>query len=143
MVNEKKRLIRARTAKSANFKRDGLGKKPQISDSWRRPRGLHNKQRRQKKAKGARPTPGYGSPVAVRGMHPSGFFEVRVFSPDELTGIDPEVYAVRIGATVGGRKRAIIQDRAISAGLKVLNPRVAKAVALPEPVEEEEVSSDD
>ena len=84
MVNEKKRLIRARADKGAKFKRDGFGKKPQISDSWRRPRGLHNKQRKQKKAKGAHPTPGYGSPVLVRGMHPSGFLEVRVFTPDEL-----------------------------------------------------------
>ena len=73
MVEEKKRLIRARIAKKAKFRRDGFGKKPQIADSWRKPRGLHNKQRRQKKAKGALPTPGYGSPVAVRGMHPSGY----------------------------------------------------------------------
>jgi large subunit ribosomal protein L32e len=143
MVNEKKRLIRARSAKSAKFRRDGFGKKPQIAESWRRPRGLHNKQRRQKKAKGAQPTPGYGSPVAVRSMHPSGFYEVRVFSPGELAGIDPEIYAVRIGATVGGRKRAIIQEKAISAGLKVLNPRAVKAVTRPGEAGEEEVSSDD
>jgi large subunit ribosomal protein L32e len=142
MVSEKKRLIRARADKSAKFRRDGFGKKPQISDSWRRPRGLHNKQRRQKKAKGAHPTPGYGSPVLVRGMHPSGFLEVRVFTPDELTGIDPATYAIRIGATVGGRKRAIILEKANSAGLKVLNPRKVKTVAATAATEEE-VSSDD
>jgi large subunit ribosomal protein L32e len=142
MVSEKKRLIRARADKSAKFRRDGFGKKPQISDSWRRPRGLHNKQRRQKKAKGAHPTPGYGSPVLVRGMHPSGFLEVRVFTPDELTGIDPACYAIRIGATVGGRKRAIILEKANSAGLKVLNPRKVKTVAAGAATEEE-VSSND
>jgi large subunit ribosomal protein L32e len=142
MVSEKKRLIRARADKSAKFRRDGFGKKPQISDSWRRPRGLHNKQRRQKKAKGAHPTPGYGSPVLVRGMHPSGFLEVRVFTPDELIGIDPACYAIRIGATVGGRKRAIILEKANSAGLKVLNPRKVKTVAAGA-VTEEEVSSND
>jgi large subunit ribosomal protein L32e len=142
MVNEKKRLIRTRADKSAKFRRDGFGKKPQISDSWRRPRGLHNKQRRQKKAKGAHPTPGYGSPVLVRGMHPSGFLEVRVFTPDELIGIDPATYAIRIGASVGGRKRAIILEKANSAGLKVLNPRKVKTVAATAAAEEE-VSSDD
>lgn len=142
MVNEKKRLIRTRADKSAKFRRDGFGKKPQISDSWRRPRGLHNKQRRQKKAKGAHPTPGYGSPVLVRGMHPSGFLEVRVFTPDELIGIDPACYAIRIGATVGGRKRAIILEKANSAGLKVLNPRKVKTVAA-NAATEEEVSSND
>jgi large subunit ribosomal protein L32e len=144
MVEEKKRLIRARNAKRAKFKRDGFGKKPQIADSWRKPRGLHNKQRRQKKAKGALPTPGYGSPVAVRGMHPSGYYEIRVFSPDELEGMDPAVSAVRIGGTVGGRKRAIIQEKAIAAGLKVLNPRqiVIKASS-EEPATKEEEESDD
>ena len=143
MVEEKKRLIRARVAKRARFRRDGFGKKPQIADSWRKPRGLHNKQRRQKKAKGALPTPGYGSPVAVKGMHPSGFFEVRVFSPDELVGLDPSVSAVRIGAAVGGKKRAIIQEKAISAGLKVLNPKKIVVKASVEEPEVEEAASDD
>jgi large subunit ribosomal protein L32e len=143
MVEEKKRLIRVRTAKRAKFRRDGFGKKPQIADTWRKPRGLHNKQRRQKKAKGAHPTPGYGSPVAVRGMHPSGFYEIRVFSPDELMGMDPAVTAVRIGATVGGRKRAIIQEKAISAGLKVLNPKaIVIKTSSEEPATKEDASDD-
>jgi large subunit ribosomal protein L32e len=72
MADEKKRLIQVRSEKSARFKRDGAGKKKQLSDSWRMPRGLHSKKRIQKKAKGPLPTPGFGSPVAVRGVHPSG-----------------------------------------------------------------------
>jgi large subunit ribosomal protein L32e len=127
MTTEIKRLIRVRVEKGATFKRDGFGKKRQLSDSWRKPRGQHNKQREQKKAKGALPKPGFGSPVAVRGMHPSGFFEVLVTSIKELEGLDPKTQAVRIGATVGTRKRVIIQDQAVSAGLKVLNAHVAKA----------------
>jgi large subunit ribosomal protein L32e len=76
-------------------------------------------------------------------MHPSGYYEVRVFSPDELDGMDPAVSAVRIGGTVGGRKRAIIQEKAIAAGLKVLNPRQIAIRASPEePVTEEEASDD-
>jgi len=84
------------------------------------PRGLHNKQRRQKKAKGALPTPGFGSPIAVRGMHPSGYKEVQVYTLDDLDGLDPAEHAVRIGATVGRKKRTIIQEQATAAGLKVL-----------------------
>ena len=79
-----------RVDKGATFKRDGYGKKRQLSDSWRKPRGQHNKQREQKKAKGALPKPGFGSPVAVRGMHPSGFFEVLISSVKEFEGIDPK-----------------------------------------------------
>lgn len=136
MADEKKRLIQVRSEKGASFKRDGAGKKKQLSESWRRPRGLHSKKRRQKKAKGPLPTPGYGSPVAVRGMHPSGYYEVRVFSPKELEGLDPAENAIRIGASVGKRKRREIQELALSSGLKVLNPR---EIGIPG----EEVSGDD
>jgi large subunit ribosomal protein L32e len=76
-------------------------------------------------------------------MHPSGFLEVRVFTPDELNGIDPATHAIRIGASVGGRKRAIILEKANSAGLKVLNPRTVKTVAAIGAAPEEEVSSND
>ncbi len=123
MADEKKRLIRVRSEKSARFKRDGTGKKKQISDSWRKPRGLHSKKRRQKKAKGPLPSPGFGSPLAVRGMHPSGFHEVLVFTPAEMEGLDPGVYAVRIGASVVNWKRLVLQQQAMTAGLKILNPR--------------------
>ncbi len=140
MATEVKRLIQVRTDKGARFKRDGYGKKRQLSDSWRKPRGQHNKQREQKKAKGALPKPGFGSPVAVRGMHPSGFFEVLVTSLKELEGLDPKTQAVRIGGTVGTRKRTIIQDKALTAGLRVLNAKVVKAVkpAKPKPADSEE-----
>lgn len=123
MTTEIKRLIRVRVEKGATFKRDGYGKKAQLSDSWRKPRGQHNKQREQKKAKGALPKPGFGSPVAVRGMHPSGFFEILVTSLKDLEGLDPKTQAVRIGGTVGDRKRTVLQETALSSGIKVLNLR--------------------
>jgi large subunit ribosomal protein L32e len=126
MTTEIKRLIRVRVEKGATFKRDGYGKKKQLSDSWRKPRGQHNKQREQKKAKGALPKPGFGSPIAVRGMHPSGFFEVLISSVKEFEGIDPKTHAIRIGATVGERTRVGLQEKALAAGFKVLNARTAK-----------------
>jgi large subunit ribosomal protein L32e len=134
MTTEIKRLIQVRIAKGATFKRDGFGKKRQLSDSWRKPRGQHNKQREQKKAKGALPKPGFGSPVAVRGMHPSGFFEVLVSTLKELEGLDPKTQVVRIGATVGGRKRVTLQEKALASGLKVLNARTVGTKAKKEPV---------
>ncbi len=129
MATEVKRLIKVRSDKGARFKRDGYGKKSQLSDSWRMPRGLHNKQRKHKKAKGALPQPGYGSPTAVRGMHPSGFFEVLVSTVKELEGLDPKTHAVRISGTVGDKKRVALQEAALKSGLKVLNARTVKAAA--------------
>jgi len=137
MATEVKRLIRVRTDKGASFKRDGFGKKRQLSDSWRKPRGQHNKQREQKKAKGALPQPGYGSPVAVRGMHPSGFFEALVSTIKELEGLDPKTHAVRISATVGDKKRVALQEAALGKGLKVLNARAVKAPAKKAPAKKE------
>ena len=143
MATEVKRLIRVRVEKGAVFKRDGFGKKRQLSDSWRKPRGQHNKQREQKKAKGALPKPGFGSPIAVRGMHPSGFFEVLVSSIKELEGLDPKTQAVRISATVGNRKRVALQDAAIAAGLKVLNARTVKVKAKKVPVKSKTEAKDE
>ncbi|PKL64478.1 MAG: 50S ribosomal protein L32e [Methanomicrobiales archaeon HGW-Methanomicrobiales-3] len=137
MATEVKRLIRVRTDKGASFKRDGFGKKRQLSDSWRKPRGQHNKQREHKKAKGALPQPGYGSPVAVRGMHPSGFFEALVSTIKELEGLDPKTHAVRISATVGDKKRVALQEAALGKGLKVLNARAVKAPAKKAPAKKE------
>jgi large subunit ribosomal protein L32e len=144
MTTETKRLIRVRTEKSAVFKRSGFGTKPQLSDSWRKPRGQHNKQREQKKAKGALPKPGYGSPVAVRGMHPSGFFEVMVFSEKDLEKLDAKTQAIRISAGVGGRKRKALQEKAAEAGFKILNTKVIKEpVKKEKPAEEKKEAAKD
>ena len=142
MTTEIKRLIRVRVEKGATFKRDGYGKKKQLSDSWRKPKGQHNKQREQKKAKGALPKPGFGSPIAVRGMHPSGYFEVLISSVKELEGIDPKTHAIRIGATVGERTRVGLQEKAIADGFKVLNARTVKSGTKPEKVQKPEKVTD-
>ena len=144
-MDETRRLIRVRTRHNKPaFKRRGLHHKAKLADVWRRPRGLHNKQRRQFSAKGALPRPGYGSPAAVRGMHPSGYAEVRVFTPADLVELNPETQAVRIAGSVGNRKRGAIQERALELGLKVLNAKDLTPVAeAPAATEEEEVNEDE
>lgn len=138
-MDETRRLIRVRTRHNKPaFKRRGLHRKAKLADVWRRPRGLQNKQRAQFKAKGALPRPGYGSPAAIRGMHPSGYEDVRVFTPADLAGLNPETQAVRIGGSVGNRKRGEIQARALELGLKVLNAKdLTRAVEAPAATEEE------
>ena len=142
MDTETKRLIRVRAAKRASFKRGGYGTKKQLSDSWRRPRGLQSKQRLQKKAKGAHPTPGFGSPVAVRGLHPSGYEDILVHNPKELEGLDAATQAVRIGGAVGMKKREQMQIRAAELGLRVLNPKDA-SLGRAAGVDDEEEESDE
>jgi large subunit ribosomal protein L32e len=103
------------------FKRDDYEKKKKLSSSWRKPRGLFNKMRRGFPDKGPVVQVGYGAPSAIRGFHPSGFEEVLVNTPADLDDATPQ-QAVRIGRTVGARKKQAILERAFAKGLKVLNP---------------------
>ncbi|EMA35770.1 50S ribosomal protein L32e [Halococcus hamelinensis] len=115
-------LTRRRRKSKPQFNRQDHHKKKRVSTSWRRPRGTLSKQRRGIKGKGAKVSAGYRTTEAVRGLHPSGFEEVRVENTDDLEGVDGDTQAVRIGSSVGGRKRERIEEQAESDGIRVLNP---------------------
>ena len=122
LTDEEERLIAKRKQTAREFKRQDHHMKKRIPASYRRPKGSLSKQRRGIKGKGDTVQAGFRSPTAVRGKHPSGFEEVRVHRPADLEGVDPDQEAVRIASTVGGRKRARIEDEAEEAGVRVLNP---------------------
>jgi large subunit ribosomal protein L32e len=135
MADEKMRLIRVRNGVRPRFQRRGVHEKKRLADVWRKPKGRHNKLRRQIKAKGRLPRPGFGSPAAVRGLHPCGLSDILVHNEGMLLPLDPAVHAVRIAGGVGMKKRMGIQRKAMEAGLRILNPRKAEAPA-EEPEEE-------
>jgi large subunit ribosomal protein L32e len=121
--DEESRLLtqRAREGKPA-FNRQDHHKKKRVPSSWRKPRGDLSKQRQGIKGKGATVEAGFRTPTAVRGLHPSGFEEVRVHRPADLEDVDPDREAVRIASAVGGRKRERIEDVAAEREIRVLNP---------------------
>lgn len=90
---------------------------------WRRPRGIHSKQRRHFSWRPPVVSIGYRTPTAARGLHPSGFEEVLVHRPADLEGLDPKKQAARVGGTVGGRNAAAIEAKADQLGIRVLNRR--------------------
>lgn len=90
---------------------------------YRKPRGDDSSMRKNRKYRSPMARVGYGKVAAARGLHPSGFEEVLVHKADHLDGLDPERQAVRIGSSVGNRKRARIHERADELGLRVLNRR--------------------
>ena len=104
------------------FNRQDYHKKKRVPTSWRRPRGDLSKQRRGIKGKGDTVEAGFRSPTAARGLHPSGFEEVRVFNTDDLKGVDPDTEAVRIASSVGARKRERIEEVCEDREIRVLNP---------------------
>jgi large subunit ribosomal protein L32e len=120
--DEERLLVRRRKEGKPQFNRQDYHKKKRTPSSWRRPRGNLSKQRRGIKGKGDMVEAGYRTPTAIRGKHPSGFDEVRVHTPDDLDGVDPDREAVRIAAKVGARKRERIEEQAEEQGIRVLNP---------------------
>ncbi len=120
-----KKLLHVRKiqkSKKPTFKQTDSHKKKKLAEYWRRPDGIHNKTRYSKHGKCPLVERGYGSPVAVRGLHPSGFEDVLVNNVPEIESLKIDRQAIRIGRTVGARKRSLIEKRAEELGLKILNP---------------------
>ncbi|MBQ2485891.1 MAG: 50S ribosomal protein L32e [Candidatus Methanomethylophilus sp.] len=106
------------------FKRQEWFRYSKLGESWRRPKGIHSKMKRNLKRRPPVVDIGFRGPAEVRGLHPSGFEEVMVYNVEGLEGIDPKSQAVRIGGTVGTKKRIVIQERADELGIRVLNRMV-------------------
>lgn len=106
------------------FKRQEWFRYAKLGDGWRKPKGRHSKMREGFKRRPPLVDPGYRGPASVRGFHPSGFEEVLVHNTDGLGDINPKVQAIRIGSTVGTKKRMAIEDRAEELGIRVLNRMV-------------------
>ena len=134
-----KRLLRIAAAKKKRkprFRHEQAHRWIRVSDSWRKLRGIDNHAREKKKGRIVMVSAGYRSPKAVRGLHPSGYVEIRVERPADLDALDPDVHAIMIGSSVGQRKRQVIITKAETLMLRVLNPGV------PEGFEEEELFSE-
>jgi len=136
---EKKRLMRTRkriSQKRPHFARFESWRFVRLGNKWRRPKGIDNHMRLQNRGWPKIVKPGYGGPKAVKGLHPSGYEEVMVYNVGDLSLIDVETQAARIGGSVGTKKRVEILTQALDQGIKVLNP--GKALELVKTEEEEE-----
>ena len=109
--------------KRPKFKRQNWFRYKRLGDKWRRPRGIHSKMRRHFKYRISVVQPGFRGPANVRGLHPSGFEEVRITTPKEVDNVDPKTQAIRIARTVGDKKREVIVKKADELGIRVFNRR--------------------
>jgi len=110
--------------KHPKFNVPNLGRKKRVKARWRKPRGIDNKKRVHKKIMGATPSVGWRSARNDRGFHPSGAREVLVRSLKDMENLPKtsEKLAIRIASAVGGKKRAVIMQKAKDLKLPVLNP---------------------
>jgi len=93
---------------------------------WRKPKGIDNHQRLQR----SRGRPGlvkigYGGPKESRGLHPSGYTDNLVYRIYDLENLDPKTDGVRLGHSVGSKKRKEIIAKAIEQKFKIFNARVS------------------
>tara|TARA_Y100000768_G_scaffold350105_1_gene300100 strand:+ start:1474 stop:2178 length:705 start_codon:yes stop_codon:yes gene_type:complete len=124
---ETKTMLKFRAAqrkKQPAFRRQEWFRYKRLSHSgWRKPKGYQSKQRLNMKYRTPMARIGFGKISAVRGLHSSGFEEVLIHKIEDLESLNPEKQAIRIGSSVGNRKRLSIHDRADDLGLRVLNRR--------------------
>jgi large subunit ribosomal protein L32e len=122
--DEIKAALEFRSAKNdarPAFKRQEWFRYQRLGEKWRKPRGIHSKMRRHLSYRPPVVSIGFRGPKMVRDYHPSGFQEVMVYNPGQVEGVDPKVQAIRIGGTVGGKKRITIMEKADELGIRVLN----------------------
>ncbi|MHA2141529.1 MAG: 50S ribosomal protein L32e [Candidatus Thorarchaeota archaeon] len=130
------RIAKAKRKKQPKFRHEQAHRWIRVSNSWRKLRGIDSATREKRKGRIAMVSAGYRKPKAVRGLHPSRFIEVRVHRPADIEGLDPDIHAIRIGSTVGLRKRQEIIKKADAMLLRVLNP------GAPESIGEEDLFTD-
>lgn len=107
--------------KRPDFVRQESWRYDRLKENWRRPKGIDNKMRQKKKGWPPTVNIGYRGPKAARGLHPSGYEEVLVYSVDEVAKVNPEAQAIRIAHTVGKRTRMLIIAEAKKRNIKILN----------------------
>jgi len=122
------RIARRKKKYMPKFRHEQTHRWIRVSDNWRKPRGIDSATREKRKGRITMVSSGYRTPKTVRNLHPSLYVEIRVHNPSEVENLDPDVHAVRIGATVGGRKRLEILAAADAKLLRVLNPGISEEI---------------
>ncbi len=107
--------------KKPDFIRTDAHKKKRLEENWRRPRGRHNKIRLCKKGHRKKPSQGYRSPKAVRGLDRSGLKPIIVKNVNDLVRLDKKKDGAVISGNVGKKKRIEIAKKGIELGIAFLN----------------------
>jgi len=107
--------------KRPKFRRVESWRYKRVKDSWRKARGIDSQTRKKTKSGVKSPNVGYRTPKEIRGLHPSGYEEVRVITKKDLEGLNPKHHAIKISSRLGARKRIPLIDYAQKRGFKILN----------------------
>ena len=123
-MTEKERLLEIRKnmkKKKPSFRRVESWRYVRVKDSWRKARGIDSQTRMKTKSGVKSPSIGYRTPKKIRGLHPSGYEEVRVEMLSDLQNLNPQKQALKISRRLGANKRIELIDYAQKRNFKILN----------------------
>jgi large subunit ribosomal protein L32e len=126
---EKKRLMEIRKnkkKKNPKFRRVESWRYKRVKDSWRKARGIDSQTRKKTKSGVKSPTIGYRSPKKVRGLHPSGYEEVRITTINDMKGLSNRKHAIKISGRLGTKKRIELVEYAQNRGFRILNMGISQ-----------------
>ncbi len=115
-------LRRAQQKKRPKFTRQESWRYKRLETTWRKPKGMDSKMRKQIRGWPKIVKIGYRGPKLARGLHPSGYRDVLIHNKAEILLLDPKRDAIRLSAKLGRRYRISISEKAEEMGLRILNP---------------------
>lgn len=115
--------IRKNMRKTPTFARHQSEKFVRVKPSWRRPRGIDNKVRKNMNGVRRMPKIKYMKPEPIRFVLPNGFRKVLIHNPMDLEPLIclNKVYCGEIAHSVGAKKRIAIVNRAKELGITLTN----------------------
>ncbi|MFX1389871.1 MAG: 50S ribosomal protein L32e [Promethearchaeota archaeon] len=128
MVENKRLLgLRKKMDKTRpSFRRVESWRYKRVKDPWRKARGIDSQTRKKTKSGVKSPSVGYRTPKKIRGLHPSGYNEVRVTRIQDLINLNKNFHAIKISSKLGSRKRLALIDYCQKRGFRVLNLGVSQ-----------------
>ena len=109
--------------KKPTFVRQDIHKRKGLEFKWRKPSGIDSKMRLGMSGHRKKPSAGYGSPKATRGLLKGGLKGVVVSSVADIAHLDREKQGVIISATVGKRNKVVIVNACLTKKIKIINMR--------------------
>lgn len=118
-------VIKEANQKRLHFKRHHSYRYKRVGESWRYPRGIDNRFRKQFSGMPALPGKVYKKPAIIRHMLPNGLREVIVRNVNDLEALTSvnRRYCATIDHSVGARKRVEIVNQAKLLGIHVTNEK--------------------
>jgi len=102
------------------FIRQDIHKKKRLAKVWRKPRGCDSKKRLRMQNR-VIVSPGYGTPVEVKGLTNKGLKIIHISSITNVNKLSPDKHAVIVSGKLGFKKKKLIIQALMKNKIEILN----------------------